>query len=58
MGKMKENPRYNILSVRVSDDELVRIREAMGPITMQEFLHHAIIHIAQSLKETADTAHD
>lgn len=28
MGKLKENPRYNVLSFRVDDDLVARIREA------------------------------
>lgn len=31
MGKMKENPRYHILSLRVTDDELRQVRAAIGP---------------------------
>jgi predicted transcriptional regulator len=27
MGAMKENPRYNVVSIRVSDDELEALQE-------------------------------
>lgn len=30
MGKMKENPRYNVLSFRASDDELEQINAALN----------------------------
>lgn len=33
MGKTKENPRYNVISVRVSDDEL---KEIKGVLTSGE----------------------
>lgn len=29
MGKMKLNPRYNVVSIRVSDSELAKIKEIM-----------------------------
>lgn len=43
MGKMKEHPRYNILSLRVSDKELARIRAQVGDGTMQGFLICAVL---------------
>jgi hypothetical protein len=38
MGKMKEKPRYNVLSFRVTDEELAEILAAMGRSTRQQFL--------------------
>lgn len=42
MGKMKENPRYNILSCRVSDDLRASINHALAGRSIQEFVHAAI----------------
>lgn len=55
MGKWKENPRYNVLSVRVSDGELSRIREQSGNGTMQGFLHCAIMF---AVREWENREHD
>ena len=38
MGKTKENPRYNVLAVRVSDEELEQIKAAVGRGTVQGYL--------------------
>ena len=29
MGKMRENPRYNVISMRISDDERANLEEIM-----------------------------
>lgn len=42
MGKMKENPRYNVVSCRVSDAMNQSINHALGKRTRQEFVHEAI----------------
>ena len=42
MGRMKENPRYNVVSCRVSDDTKQIINHALGNQTMQDFIHTAI----------------
>lgn len=42
MGRMKENPRYNVISCRVSDDLKQNIQHALGNRTRQEFIHEAI----------------
>lgn len=42
MGKMKENPRYNVLSCRVSDDTRSCISHALGGRSVQEYVHAAI----------------
>jgi hypothetical protein len=30
MGKMRENPRYNVISMRISDDERVELENLMS----------------------------
>lgn len=42
MGKMKQNPRYNVLSFRATDEELAEIRAAIGRRTRQAFLLEAV----------------
>lgn len=42
MGRMKPDPRYNVLSCRVSDDTKKCIEHALTGRTFQEFLHEAI----------------
>lgn len=51
MGKMKEHPRYNILSCRVSDEELKRVEAALQGDTMQSLLHAALMFVLQ-IRET------
>lgn len=41
MGKMKENPRYNIVSCRASDQEYAAIIAALDGRTMADFLLQA-----------------
>lgn len=42
MGRMKQHPRYNVLSCRVSDDTRGCIDHVLGNRTMQQFIHAAI----------------
>ena len=42
MGKMKPNPRYNVVSCRVSDEMKQSISHARGSRTVQEFTHEAL----------------
>lgn len=42
MGRMKQNPRYNVVSCRVSDNTKQNIKRALGNRTVQEFAHEAI----------------
>lgn len=42
MGRMKEHPRYNIISCRISDDTKACVEKALSGRTVQEFLHTAI----------------
>jgi len=30
MGKMRENPRYNVISMRISDDERIELESLMS----------------------------
>lgn len=41
MGKLKEHPRYNVLSFRVTDQELTLIQMAAAG-NMSGFLHTAV----------------
>lgn len=43
MGRMKEHPRYNVMSFRASDAELVQIVAAIGEVSRQEFLLTAVM---------------
>lgn len=42
MGRKKQQPRYNVLSCRVSDAQLAAIRQALGGQTIQHYLIGAI----------------
>lgn len=42
MGATKPDPRYNVLSCRVSDDLRKCIEHALDGRTVQEYLHTAI----------------
>lgn len=42
MGATKPNPRYNVLSCRVSDDLRKCIEHALGGRTIQDYLHEAL----------------
>lgn len=42
MGKTRQNPRYNVISCRVSDAELAEITSAIGSGTRQEYLLAAV----------------
>lgn len=42
MGRMKQHPRYNVVSCRVGDDLRASIAHALGGRSMQEFVHAAI----------------
>ena len=42
MGKMKENPRYNIISTRISDADYFAIIEALSGRSLAEYLQQAI----------------
>lgn len=42
MGKMKEHPKYNVLSVRVADQTKTRLVTSLGIRSMQQFIHDAI----------------
>ncbi len=43
MGKTKPNPRYNVLSCRVSDELRKCVEHALGGQTRQDFLYRAIM---------------
>lgn len=42
MGRMKQHPRYNVVSCRISDDTKASIDHALGGRSIQEFVHAAI----------------
>lgn len=42
MPRKSDNPRYNILSCRVSNDMKQSIKHAVGRKSVQDFLHSAI----------------
>lgn len=42
MGKWKEEPKYNVISFRVSDREAVLIEQALAGRSKQQFIHEAI----------------
>ncbi len=42
MGRMKPNPRYNVISCRVADDTKRRVDDALGERTYQDFVAAAI----------------
>ena len=42
MGRKSENPRYNVISARVSDLENIEIRKAVGKRSLSQFILTAI----------------
>lgn len=42
MGRMKPDPRYNVLSCRVSDELRKCVGHALAGRTVQEYLHAAL----------------
>lgn len=42
MGKMKQNPKYNVISMRVSDLHKAEIRIAAGGQSVSDFLAAAV----------------
>jgi hypothetical protein len=53
MGKKKENPRYNILSIRVSDYELREISEQISGTTRQDFILQAVLEKCSRDRQTS-----
>jgi hypothetical protein len=55
MGKMVENPRYSILSARVTDDEMefLQMVAASSGVSASEVIRRLIRHL-QRLREAAD----
>lgn len=51
MGRMKENPRYNVISLRVSDEELESIEKLSGNNPRSEFLLAAVVEKIQREEE-------
>lgn len=47
MGRMKQYPRYNVLSFRVSDDEMAEIEDAMVGGSRNDFLREAVLRQAR-----------
>jgi hypothetical protein len=52
VGRMVQYPRYNIVSVRLSDTEMKMLEEARSTITRQAFIHSAVMQRIQ--KEVAN----
>ena len=47
MGGMKQHPRYNVLSFRVSDEELAVIESVMTGGSRNDFLRDAVLKQAR-----------
>lgn len=43
MGRMKQHPRYNVLSFRASDAELKEIADSLSGVSRQSFLLEAAL---------------
>jgi len=43
MGKMIENPRYNVVSARLTDDEKARLNKVRGRMAQSEFARTAVL---------------
>lgn len=55
MGKMKENPRYNVLSLRVSDYELRELKEVQRG-SRQDYLLQAVMEkVARDRQASLDS---
>lgn len=47
MGRMKEHPRYNVISLRVSDAELAKIKACLADSeNVSDFLRDSALFIA------------
>ncbi|BCS55171.1 ribbon-helix-helix protein, CopG family [Geobacter sp. SVR] len=54
MGAKKKSPRYNVLSFRVSDEEL-RLIESETSGSRQDFLHAVVMETVQIRREARQT---
>lgn len=55
MGRKKPNPKYNVISLRVSADELSMLNTVIGAGTRQKYLHSALIEkIINDRQDQAD----
>ena len=55
MGRMKQHPRYNVISLRVSDEEMIAITAAIGAGTRQGFLLTAALEkLANDRRKESD----
>lgn len=52
MAKMKENPRYNVISMRISEKELKRLEHLMAKT------HKSISHLMREAFDYFATNHD
>jgi hypothetical protein len=43
MGKTKQNPRYNVISCRVADDELAQLNAAVLSVKRGTFIREAVM---------------
>ena len=57
MGKMKQHPRYNVLSFRATDEELAEIRLATGKRTRQSILLEAVLNHVRALRQAEFDRH-
>lgn len=42
MGKMKQHPKYNVVSFRISDATKAHLDNTLGGRSVQEFVHAAV----------------
>lgn len=51
MGKMLENPRYNIISLRLSDEEMREFEQYRDGTTRQAVLRSALLNYIKGAKD-------
>jgi hypothetical protein len=53
MGRMRENPRYNVISMRISDEERIELETLMSLTdkSVSDLMREAMLHFKARLDE-------
>ncbi|GLI38074.1 ribbon-helix-helix protein, CopG family [Geobacter hydrogenophilus] len=59
MGRMRENPRYNVISMRISDEERDRLQQIMDATqkSVSDIMREAMEIFAVQLQKTEQPHH-
>ena len=56
MGRMKEHPRYNVVSFRLTDDEMKQFEAICGKRTRQETMNLILTGVFKKYREVSGNA--